>query len=236
VLLKLENVEVFYGVVQVLRSISLDIPQGAIVALLGANGAGKSTTLKTISGLTPILRGNIMFEGRGIRNIVPEKIVQLGITQIPEGRRLFPELKVVENLRMGGSACHDQAKKKESFERVMRYFPVLKERGKQRAGTLSGGEQQMLAIGRGIMANPKLLMIDEPSLGLAPFLVKELMNIIQSLNGDGITILLVEQNARMALSIAEYGYVLELGRISTQGKGSELLVDEKVKRSYLGIR
>jgi branched-chain amino acid transport system ATP-binding protein len=236
VLLKLENIEVFYGVVQVLRSISMDIPQGAIVALLGANGAGKSTTLKAISGLTRILSGEVLFEGRGIRNMAPEKIVQLGITQIPEGRRLFPELKVVENLRIGGSACRDQAKKKMSFERVMRYFPVLKERSKQRAGTLSGGEQQMLAIGRGIMANPKLLMIDEPSLGLAPLLVKELLHIIQSFNKEGLTILLVEQNAKMALSIAEYGYVLELGKISTQGKSSELLVDEKVKRSYLGMR
>lgn len=235
-LLKLENIEVFYGVVQVLRSISMDIPQGAIVALLGANGAGKSTTLKAISGLTRILSGEVLFEGRGIRNMAPEKIVQLGITQIPEGRRLFPELKVVENLRIGGSACRDQAKKKMSFERVMRYFPVLKERSKQRAGTLSGGEQQMLAIGRGIMANPKLLMIDEPSLGLAPLLVKELLHIIQSFNKEGLTILLVEQNAKMALSIAEYGYVLELGKISTQGKSSELLVDEKVKRSYLGMR
>lgn len=235
-LLRLENVQLFYGVVQVLRGVSMDVPQGTIVTLLGANGAGKSTTLKAISGLTPIFRGEILFEGRGIKNMAPEKIVHLGITLIPEGRRLFPELKVVENLRIGGSACRDRAKKKMSLERVTRYFPMLKERGKQRAWTLSGGEQQMLAIGRGIMAGPKLLMIDEPSLGLAPLLVKELMHIIQNVNREGLTILLVEQNAKMALSIAQYGYVLELGRISTQGQSAELLVDEKVKRSYLGMR
>lgn len=232
----MENVEVSYGPVRVLKGISLDIPQGAIVALLGANGAGKSTTLKTISGLIHTSRGEILFEGEKISNMAPERIVQRGITQIPEGRRIFPELKVVENLKMGGIPCPDKMRRRESFERVMRYFPVLMERKKQKAGTLSGGEQQMLAIGRAIMASPRLLMIDEPSLGLAPLLVKELLGIIQRLNQEGTTILLVEQNAIMALSITQYGYVLELGKIALQGKSSELLVDEKVKRSYLGIK
>jgi len=232
----MENVEVSYGPVRVLKGISLDISEGAIVALLGANGAGKSTTLKTISGLVHASRGEILFEGKKISNMAPERIVQWGITQIPEGRRIFPELKVVENLKMGGTPCRDKTRRRESFRRVMRYFPVLMEREKQKAGTLSGGEQQMLAIGRAIMANPRLLMIDEPSLGLAPLLVKELMGIIQRLNQEGTTILLVEQNAIMALSITQYGYVLELGKIAVQGKSSELLGDGKVKRSYLGIK
>ena len=233
-LLGLENVEVFYSAIHALRGISLEVPPGAIVALLGANGAGKSTTLKAISGLVPLFKGSIKFEGQGITHMSPEKIVRLGVIHVPEGRRIFPELTVVENLKMGGYSCKDKAKKRESFSRVGEYFPRLRERWRQRAGTLSGGEQQMLAIGRALIANPKLLVVDEPSLGLAPLLVRELMKIIQQLNQEGITILLVEQNAKMALSIASYGYVLELGKISIQGKSSELLADPKVKQSYLG--
>ncbi len=234
-LLRLEAVEVAYGPVKVLKSISLDIAPKTIVALLGSNGAGKSTTLKMLSGLIPLIRGRVIFEGNDIAHMAPEKRVQSGITQIPEGRRLFPELNVVENLKMGGVMCRDKEKRKEAFERVMDYFPVLKQREKQKAGTLSGGEQQMLALGRAIVANPKLLMIDEPSLGLSPILVKELMGIIQKLNQEeGMTVLLVEQNAIMALSIAHYGYVLELGTIMVHGESRSLLSDEKVKQSYLG--
>jgi branched-chain amino acid transport system ATP-binding protein len=233
-LLELENVEVYYSAIHALRGITLEVPPGAIVALLGANGAGKSTTLKAISGLVPVFKGSITFEGQGTTDMSPERIVRLGIIHVPEGRRLFPELTVVENLKMGGYSYKDKAKKRESFSRVAEYFPRLRERWKQRAGTMSGGEQQMLAIGRALIAHPKLLVVDEPSLGLAPLLVRELMKIIQGLTQEGITILLVEQNAKMALSIASYGYVLEIGKISLQGKSSELLSDPKVKQSYLG--
>ncbi len=233
-LLRLENVEVYYSAIHALRGVSLDVPKGAIVALLGANGAGKSTALKAISGLVPVSNGSITFEGQGITGMRPEKIVRSGIMHVPEGRRLFPELTVAENLRMGGYSCRDRTKKRESFNRVAEYFPRLKERWTQRAGTLSGGEQQMLAIARALIGNPKLLVVDEASLGLAPFLVKQVMEIIRGLNQEGITVLLVEQNARTALSVASYGYVLELGKISIHGKSSELLADEKVKQSYLG--
>ncbi len=233
-MLQLENVEVFYNAIHALKGISLHVPRGVIVALLGANGAGKSTTLKAISGLVPVAKGSIIFEGQTITSVSPDKIVRSGIMHVPEGRRLFPELTVAENLRMGGYTCKDAAKRKAAFERVAEYFPRLKERWAQRAGTLSGGEQQMLAIARSLIANPKLLIVDEASLGLAPFLVKQLMGIIRGLNQEGITVLLVEQNAKMALSIASYGYVLELGKISIQGMSSELLADKKVKQSYLG--
>lgn len=234
-LLRLENLDVFYGNVQALWSVSIDVPEGAILALLGANGAGKSTLLKTVSGLTPQVKGRIEFQGRDITRLPPEKIVRLGIIHCPEGRRLFPQLTVMENLKMGGFSCrHDKKKLREFFERVMEYFPRLKQRQKQRAGSLSGGEQQMLAIARALVADPKLLLIDEASLGLAPIVVMELFEIIERINRDGTTILLVEQNANIALSIAHYAYVLEMGRISLHGKSTDLLQDERVTQSYLG--
>jgi branched-chain amino acid transport system ATP-binding protein len=235
-LLVLDGVESFYGSIQALKGVSFKVPAGSIVTLLGANGAGKSTTLKSISGLVPPARGTVSFRGRRIDGLPSEKIVRLGIAHVPEGRELFPELTVLENLRMGAYTRSDPPGIQRTLERVHACFPILAERRAQLAGTLSGGEQQMLAIGRALMAEPALLLLDEPSLGLAPLLVEEIFAIIRDIHAGGTTVLLVEQNANKALSIADYGYVLETGTIALAGDSRQLLRDDRVRRSYLGQR
>jgi branched-chain amino acid transport system ATP-binding protein len=233
-LLVVEGIETYYGNIQALKGISFDVPEGAIVTLLGANGAGKSTTLKSISGLVPPLRGAVTFMDRHIEDRSSEQIVRLGISHVPEGRELFPELSVLENLKMGAYTRRDKVEIQQSLARVYEHFPILAERRTQLAGTLSGGEQQMLAIGRALMAQPRLLLLDEPSLGLAPMLVEEIFHIIREIHDRGTTVLLVEQNANKALSIADYGYVLETGTIALAGTSQELLRDDHVRRLYLG--
>jgi len=234
-LLKLESLEVLYGPIQALRSISLEVTEGAVVAVLGANGAGKTTLLHTISGLLKPAKGHIEFDGQRLERLEPERIVQLGIAQVPEGRQLFAELTVAENLRMGAYSRRDKEIEKDRA-RVLNYFPLLKERLSQVAGTLSGGEQQMLAIARALMARPKLLLLDEPSLGLAPVVVQQLFRFLKDLNEEGMTLLLAEQNAHMALSISQHAYILELGRIALEGPSAELKRNESVKQLYLGVR
>jgi len=233
-LLTVDGIETFYGAIQALKGVSLEVPEGSIVTLLGANGAGKSTTLKSISGLVPPVRGTVAFSGRRIDGLPSEKIVRLGISHVPEGRELFPELTVLENLKMGAYTRTDRRAVGRSLERVQAHFPILAERRLQLAGTLSGGEQQMLAIGRALMAEPRLMLLDEPSLGLAPMLVEEIFRIIREIHDHGTTVLLVEQNANKALSIADYGYVLETGTVSLAGDSRQLLRDDHVRRSYLG--
>jgi branched-chain amino acid transport system ATP-binding protein len=235
-LLALDGVETFYGSIQALRGVSFKVPEGSIVTLLGANGAGKSTTLRCISGLVSPARGTVSFRGRRIDGLPSETIVRLGISHVPEGRELFPELTVLENLKMGAYARRDKRAIHRALERVSACFPILAERRSQFAGTLSGGEQQMLAIGRAIMAEPTLMLLDEPSLGLAPRLVEEIFRIIREIHASGTTVLLVEQNANKALSIADYGYVLETGTVSLAGDSQQLLRDDRVRRSYLGQR
>lgn len=235
-MLKLEEVNTFYGPIHALKGISLEVAEGVIVAILGANGAGKTTLINTISGLIHPRTGKITFEGKRIERSPTEQIVRLGIIQVPEGRQLFPDLTVAENLRMGAFTRNDRAGVKRDLDWVFVHFPVLRERLSQLAGTLSGGEQQQLAIARALMANPKLLLLDEPSLGLSPMLVRGLFQIIKGLNEEGTTMLLAEQNAHMALAIAHHGYVLETGEIALEGKTDELRRDEKVKQLYLGIR
>jgi len=232
--LKMTNVETFYGSIRALKGISLEVPEGSIVTLLGANGAGKTTTLKTISGLTPAAIGTIEFMGRRIERLAPEKIVRLGISHVPEGRQVFKDLTVLENLKMGAYIRWHKRDIELSLRTVFTHYPVLQERRRQLAGTLSGGEQQMLAIGRALMARPKLLLLDEPSLGLAPKLVEEIFQIIKGISQEGITILLVEQNANKALSIAHYGYVLETGTLTLGAEAKKLQQNEHVRRSYLG--
>lgn len=234
-LLELENVHTYYGHVHALKGISLKVDEGEIVTLIGANGAGKTTILRTISGLVRPRQGRIVFDGRVINNVPAHQIVYLGISHAPEGRKVFTTLTVEENLMMGAySRGNDKQGIEEAKERVFRLFPRLKERRKQLAGTLSGGEQQMLAIGRALMAKPKLLMLDEPSLGLAPMLVQAIFDTIEEINRQGTTILLVEQNARAALRLAHRGYVLETGRIVLSGTAKELMQDERVRKAYLG--
>lgn len=234
-MLRIRDLYTAYGPIMALRGVSLEVPEGAIIALLGGNGAGKSTTLRTISGLVHPVKGHIEFLGHSIEKLSPEKIVQMGISQVPEGRQIFPELTVMENLRLGAYIRRDGRSVKSDIERVFNYFPVLKERQSQAAGTLSGGEQQMMAIGRALMARPRILLLDEPSLGLAPLVVQNIFEIVKALNeNDGITILLVEQNAGLALRIAQYGYVLEIGRIAVEDTGENLRKNEAVRRSYLG--
>ena len=233
-LLTVDGIETFYGGIQALKGVSLEVPEGSIVTLLGANGAGKSTTLKSISGLVPPTRGTVAFSGRRIDELPSEKIVRLGISHVPEGRELFPELTVLENLKMGAYTRTDKRAVEGGLERVQAHFPILAERRLQLAGTLSGGEQQMLAIGRALMAAPRLMLLDEPSLGLAPMLVEEIFRIIREIHDHGTTVLLVEQNANKALSIADYGYVLETGTVSLAGDSRQLLRDDNVRRSYLG--
>ena len=234
-LLELRDVHTYYGHVHALKGITISVEEGEIVTLLGANGAGKTTTLNTISGLLRPRRGQIIFEGRVINDVPAHQIVRLGICQAPEGRKIFSTLTVDENLNMGAySLGNDREAIEENRRRVFELFPRLKERRKQIAGTLSGGEQQMLSIGRALMARPKLLTLDEPSLGLAPMLVRAIFETIKEINERGVTILLVEQNARAALKLADRGYVLETGRIVLSGTAEELMRDERVRKAYLG--
>ena len=230
--LKVENINVYYGSIHAIKGISFDVNEGEIVTLIGANGAGKSTTLNTISGLLHPSTGSVSFLGESLAKIQPHKIVEKGLAQVPEGRRVFAQMTVQENLEMG--AYTQSHGIDEDLEKVYELFPRLKERMNQTAGTLSGGEQQMLAMGRALMSRPKLLMLDEPSMGLAPILVEQIFDIIADLHKTGATILLVEQNAQMALSIANRGYVMETGRIVTTGTGKELLESEEVRKAYLG--
>lgn len=234
-MLEVKNINVFYGDAQALWDVSFRVDQGEIATLVGSNGAGKSTTLKAISGLTPPLTGEISFEGIRIDRVPAYRIVEMGIAHIPEGRRLWPGLTVHENLELGAYIRGARRVREETMEWVLKLFPRLKERLKQLAGTLSGGEQQMLAIGRGLLSKPKLLILDEPSLGLAPLLVDEVLETIQKINGNGVTILLIEQNVNRALTISTQCYVLELGRIVLSGNGQDLLTDERVKTAYLGF-
>ena len=234
-LLELNAVDAFYGRVQALRGVSITVDQGEVVALIGSNGAGKTTTLRTISGLMHPPSGSITFGGKDISRTPAHEIVGLGICQSPEGRRLFPRMQVIDNLRMGAFLRKDKDAIQKDMERVFELFPRLQERTTQLAGTLSGGEQQMLAIGRALMSKPKLLMLDEPSLGLAPILVETIFQIVREINGQGIPILLVEQNAHKALEVAHRAYVLETGSIVQTGSGKELLSSPDVQRAYLGI-
>ena len=233
-MLKLNDIHGSYGPVVALRGVSLEVPEGGIVAILGANGAGKSTTLRSISGLVRISRGSIEFMGQRIDKLSPESIVQRGISQVPEGRQIFGELTVEENLRLGAYTRRDGDGVRRDMARVYDYFPVLVERRKQMASALSGGEQQMLAIGRALMARPRLLLLDEPSLGLAPLVTREIFDIVRGINAEGITVLLVEQNARLALGIAQFGYVLESGTVALADTSESLRQNEDVRRSYLG--
>jgi len=233
-MLELQSVESYYGKIQALKGISLEVPDRAIVAILGANGAGKSTTLRTVSGLIQAARGQILFQGQAIHKAPPHKIVRLGICQVPEGRDIFMGLTVQENLKMGAFTRKDSKAVRQSLERIYGSFPILKERTRQQAGTLSGGEQQMLAIARGLMSNPKLMLLDEPSLGLAPLMVEEIFGIIKEINREGVTILLVEQNANMALHTAQYGYVMETGKIALEDTAENLIRNDYVRRVYLG--
>ena len=235
-MLKIENLKVSYGGIRALRGISLEVPDGKIVTLIGANGAGKSTTLRTITGLVKADSGSIQWNGNELigRNI--DRIISEGIALSPEGRRVFPDMTVLENLRIGAYLRKNKAEIEKDLNSVYDLFPRLKERSWQPAGTLSGGEQQMLAVGRALMSRPKLMMMDEPSLGLAPLVVQDIFRIIQEINRQGVTILLIEQNANMALKIADLAYVLETGNITLSGTGAELLTNEKVKEAYLGKR
>ncbi len=234
-MLEVENIHVFYGDAQALWDVSFKVNRGEIVILVGSNGAGKSTTLKAISGLTPPASGEIRFEGMRIDRMPAHRIVEMGIAHIPEGRRLWPGLSVRENLELGAYTKAARSLRQETMEWVLRLFPRLEERMHQLAGTLSGGEQQMLAIGRGLLSKPKLLILDEPSLGLAPLLVDEVLETIQKINRQGVTVLLIEQNVNQALTISTRCYVLELGRIVLSGSGKDLLADERVKTAYLGL-
>ena len=233
-MLAIEKLQVAYGKVQALWEVTLGVPDGEIVALVGANGAGKTTLLKTVSGLLRRQSGSITYDGKHIEEASPPEIVQHGLVHVPEGRKLFPEMTVIDNLLMGAFTV-PPSERPQRLERVFDIFPVLKERRKQIAGTLSGGEQQMVAIGRGLMGGPKLLMLDEPSLGLAPILVEEVFRVITEINRSGVTVLLVEQNTQNALSLAHKGFVMELGRIALSGSGSELLANSNVRKAYLGL-
>ena len=233
-MLKIDNIDVYYGAIHALKGISLEVNEGEIVTLIGANGAGKSTTLRTISGLLKPKTGSITFLGQSIAGVRAHEIVKKGISQVPEGRRVFAEMTVMESLDLGAFVRKDKAGIQQDLKHVFELFPRLEERKNQSAGTLSGGEQQMLAMGRALMSRPKLLLLDEPSMGLAPLLIKEIFNIIVDINKSGTTVLLVEQNANMALSIANRAYVLETGRITLSGKAQDLAASEDVRKAYLG--
>ena len=234
-MLELKSVRTYYGNIEALKEISLTVSEGEIITLIGANGAGKSTTLMSISGIVPPRFGEIRFLDKPIHHLNPDEIVTLGISQVPEGRRIFPQLTVLENLDMGAFLRKDKAGIKKDMDHIFSLFPILAERQHQGGGTLSGGEQQMLAISRALMARPRLLLMDEPSLGLAPLIVRVIFDIIKKINEEGTTIFLVEQNAHMALKVAHRGYVMENGRITLEGNAQNLLVNEAVKKAYLGI-
>lgn len=234
-LLKIVNINAYYASVQVLRDVSFEVQEGEIVSVVGGNGAGKTTTLKTVSGLIPPKAGTIHFLGSRIDRLPPHKIVEKGVIQIPEGRKLFSPLTVLENLKMGAYLPSTRKERGKSLQKVFQIFPILEERTIQLAGTLSGGEQQMLAIGRGLMSMPKLLMLDEPSLGLAPLMVKEIFRVIKEINNQKTTVLLVEQNIKQSLALATRGYVLENGRVVLEGKSEDLLDNAHTKKAYLGM-
>ena len=234
-MLKVSDINVFYGGIHAIYDASLEVNDGEIVSLIGANGAGKTTILHTISGLKKAASGSVELDGVDLFKTDPSKIVTLGMAHVPEGRHVFSRMTVQENLYMGAFTRKDKDEKEEILQRVYSHFPRLKERSRQLAGTLSGGEQQMLAMGRAMMSSPKIILMDEPSMGLSPLLVKEIFKIIKELNDDGITILLVEQNAKMALSIANRAYVLETGHITMEGKPSELMANDDVRKAYLGV-
>lgn len=233
-ILELKNLQISYGPIMAVKGIDMKVKEGNIVAILGANGAGKTSTLRTISGLVKSSGGEIIYKGENITNFEPEKITRMGISQSPEGRQIFPDLTVYENLQIGAYVLKDKTQINKNLERCYKYFPVLQQRKEQLAATLSGGEQQMLAIARALMSSPEILLLDEPSLGLAPIIVVEIMEIIKEITKEGTTVVIVEQNAAQTLKIADYGYVLELGRVSTEGEGQVLLNDTKLIESYLG--
>lgn len=233
-MLELRDVHTYYGQIRAVQGVSIIVNAGERVCLIGANGAGKSTTLMTVSGVYSPVQGSIHFEGEDITKTSAEQRVELGISQVPEGRLVFPDMSVLENLELGAYSRSDKQGIKNDLDRILQSFPVLQERRRQRGGSLSGGEQQMLAIGRSLMSQPRLLLLDEPSLGLAPLIVKQIFEIIQQINTDGTTILLVEQNAQLALQTTDRGYVMETGEISMEGTSAELLADERVRQAYLG--
>ena len=233
-MLELRDIHTYYGNIRAVRGISITVNSGEMVCLIGANGAGKSTTLMTISGIHTPVEGSIHFEDQDITHTSAEERVTRGISQVPEGRLIFSDMTVLENIELGAYARNDKQGIREDIDKIFQFFPVLQERQKQRGGSLSGGEQQMLAIGRALMSQPRLLLLDEPSLGLAPLIVKQIFEIIQQINADGTTILLVEQNAQIALQVTDRGYVMETGEITIEGTSADLLADERVRQAYLG--
>ncbi len=233
-MLEIRDLEVYYGMIQAIKGISFDVNEGEVIALIGANGAGKTTTLHTISGLLTPKHGTVTFEGKDITKIPAHKIVYAGMAHVPEGRRVFPSLSVLQNLKLGAYTRSNKEEIEESLQMIYKRFPRLEERKNQPAGTLSGGEQQMLAMGRALMSKPRIILMDEPSMGLSPIFVNEIFDIIKQVSAGGTTVLLVEQNAKKALSIADRGYVLETGRIVLEGKAQDLMNDESVKKAYLG--
>ena len=233
-MLEIKDLEVYYGMIQAIKGVSFDVNEGEVIALIGANGAGKTTILHTITGLINAQKGSVWFEGKDITKVPAHKIVSMGMAHVPEGRRVFANLTVLQNLKMGAYTRKDKTEIEQTLDSIYKRFPRLMERQNQLAGTLSGGEQQMLAVGRALMSRPKVMMMDEPSLGLAPLVVREIFRIIEEVNKKGVTILLIEQNANMALKTAHTGYVLETGRITMSGSGKELLTNESIKAAYLG--
>ena len=233
-MLEVKDLEVYYGMIQAIKGISFEVNEGEIIALIGANGAGKTTTLHTVTGLLPAKHGSVVFEGKDITKIPGHKIVSMGMAHVPEGRRIFAQLSVLQNLRMGAYTRKDKNEIEDTLKMVYKRFPRLEERQNQMAGTLSGGEQQMLAMGRALMSHPKIILMDEPSMGLSPIFVNEIFDIIKEVSASGTTVLLVEQNAKKALSIADRAYVLETGSITLEGKADDLLHDESVQKAYLG--
>ena len=233
-MLEVKNLEVYYGVIQAIKGISFHVEEGEVIALIGANGAGKTTTLQTITGMLNAKAGSIQFEGTELTKIPGHKIVSMGMAHVPEGRRVFAQLSVLENLKLGAYTRKDKTEIEESLKRVYKSFPRLEERKNQLAGTISGGEQQMLAMGRALMSKPRIVLMDEPSMGLSPIFVEEIFNIIKEISAEGTTVLLVEQNAKKALSIADRAYVLETGKIVLEGDAKDLLNDESIKKAYLG--
>lgn len=233
-MLEVKDLHVYYGMIHAIKGVSFEVNEGEIIALIGANGAGKTTILHTVSGLLRPKQGSILFEGTELTKVPAHKVVSLGMAQVPEGRRVFSQMTVLQNLKMGAYTRSDKDELEQTLERVYKRFPRLEERRNQPAGTLSGGEQQMLAMGRALMSHPKIILMDEPSMGLSPILVNEIFDIIKSVNAAGTTVLLVEQNAKKALSIADRAYVLETGNISMSGKASDLMNDDAVKKAYLG--